>query len=183
MARAPAIDRSKLSPAQQQVHDDIQRRIPRPGPVRGPFAVLLQAPALADGAIRTYSALREAKLERRLVELMILIVARHHTAQYEWFAHEPRALEAGIAPEIVEAIRARRMPNFVHEDERVVYDTITELSVTRRLSQASYDRALALLGLERLVELIGGAGFYTMVALTINAFEVEVPESGRPLPD
>jgi 4-carboxymuconolactone decarboxylase len=183
MTRAPEIERDKLTTEQQKVHDDILRRIPRPAPVRGPFAVMLHAPAVADGAIRTYTAFRESKLERRLVELMILVVARHHGAQYEWSAHEPRALEAGIAPATVAAIRERRTPALVRDDEKLVYDTVTELNATKRLSQASYDRALALLGLEQLVELITGAGFYTMVALTINAFDISVPDGARPLPD
>ncbi len=182
MARAPALEPDKLTPEQKRVHDEIAKRIPH-GVVRGPFAVMLNAPALADGAIRAYTALREARLERRLVELMILVVARFHSAQYEWFAHGPRALEAGIAAATIEAIRERRTPALVREDEKLVYDVVTELLATRRLSAASYERAQALLGTERLVELIGGAGFYTMVALTINAFDVDVPEGARPLPD
>lgn len=182
MARAPALEPDKLTKEQKRVHDEIAKRIPH-GIVRGPFAVLLNAPALADGAIRTYTALREARLERRLVELMILVVGRFHSAQYEWFAHERRALEAGIDAETVEAIRQRRTPALVRDDEQLVYDVVTELLATRRLATASYARAQTLLGTERLVELIAGAGFYTMVALTINAFEIDVPEGGRPLPD
>jgi len=184
MARAPAIDIAKLSAEQKRVRDEIAKRIPRPGgEVRGPFAVMLHAPAVADGAIRTYTAFREAKIERRLFELMILVVARYHGAQYEWYAHGPRSIEAGIAPEVVEAIRNRRTPVLTGDDEKMVYDTVTELCVSRRLSQASYDRALAALGMECLVELIAGTGFYTMIALTLNAFDVPVPDGPRPLPD
>ena len=182
MPRSPALDPSKLTADQKRAYDEIAKRIPH-GVVRGPFAVLLNAPALADGAIRTYTSLREAKLDRRLVELMILIVGRFHSAQYERFAHGPRAVEAGLAPETVEAIRHRRTPALKREDEQLVYDVVGELMTTKRLSQGSYERALALLGMERLVELIAGAGFYTMVALTINAFDVEVPDGARPLPD
>lgn len=183
MARAPAIDREKLSEEQKRVYDEIARRIPRAGGVRGPFAVMLNAAAVADGAIRTYTAFREAKIERRLFELMILVVARYHGAQYEWYAHGPRSLEAGIAAETVEAIRNRRTPVLTRDDERMVYDVVTELCTTRKLSQASYDRALAALGLECLVELIVGTGFYTMIALTLNAFDVPVPDGAPPLPD
>jgi 4-carboxymuconolactone decarboxylase len=182
MARAPELEREKLSSEQKRVHDEIAKRIPH-GIVRGPFAVLLNAPALAEGALLAYSAIRAARLERRLVELMILIVARFHSAQYEWFAHGPRALEAGIAAETVEAIRQRRTPALAREDERMVYDVVSELLATRRLSAASFERAHALLGTERLVELIAGAGFYTMLALTINGFDVDVPEGARPLPE
>lgn len=71
---------------------------------------------------------------------------------------------------------------FAREDERVVYDTITELNEARTLSQPAYDRALAALGLDLLIELIAAAGFYTMVAMTLNAFDAPVPGGKRPLP-
>jgi 4-carboxymuconolactone decarboxylase len=182
MARAPTLDHEKLSDEQKRVYDEIARRIPRAGGVRGPFAVMLNAPAVADAAIRTYTAFREAKIERRLFELMILVVARYHGAQYEWHAHGTRALEAGIAGETIEAIRNRRTPILTRDDEKMVYDVVTELCVSRKLSQASFDRALKALGMECLVELITGAGFYTMIALTLNAFDVPVPEGDPPLP-
>jgi len=180
MARVPELEPENLSAEQKRVYAEIQNRV-RGGSVRGPFAVLLQAPHVADNAVRLYSAFRDAKLEKRLFELMILVVARNASAQFEWFAHAPRAIEAGISAETVEAIRHHRTPSLTREDEKLVYDTVLELSVQKRLSQASYDRALAALGMERLVELIAGAGFYTMIALTLNAFEVPVPGGEKPL--
>lgn len=83
---------------------------------------------------------------------------------------------------MVDAIRERREPKFAREDERLVYDTITELNEARTLSQAAYERALANLGLDLLIELITAAGFYTMVAMMLNAFEAPVPGGERPLP-
>ena len=77
---------------------------------------------------------------------MALIVARHWSAQYEWFVHEKNGLEAGLTPAVVDAIRTRCAPEFTREDERVVYDTITELNETHTLSQPAYDRALTALG-------------------------------------
>jgi 4-carboxymuconolactone decarboxylase len=180
MARSPDLAFETLTAEQKPVYDEIMGRIGGRA-VRGPFAVLLNAPAVADGAIRTYSAFRASKLERRLFELMILVVARHCRAHYEWFAHAPRALEAGISPETIEAIRTWRVPVLTRDDDKLVYDIVTELSTTRRLSQASYDRAQAALGVERLVELVAGAGFYTMIAMTINAFDVSPPDGARPL--
>jgi len=180
MARVPELEPEKLSAEQKRVYAEIQNRV-RGGTVRGPFAALLNAPNVADAAVRLYSAFRDAKLEKRLFELMILVVARNASAQFEWFAHAPRAIEAGISAEAVEAIRRHHTPNLTREDERLVYDTVLELSVQKRLSQASYDRALAALGMEQLVELIAGAGFYTMIALTLNAFDVPVPGGERPL--
>ena len=116
------------------------------------------------------------KLERRLLELMILVAARQATAQYAWFIHEPYALRFGISPEIVQAIRERRTPDFTRDDERLVYDVTMELNTTRTLSEASYQRGMALFGEEVMVELASAIGFYSMVAMTLNAFAVSVPD-------
>jgi protein-tyrosine-phosphatase len=82
---------------------------------------------------------------------------------------------------VVIAEKERWPPKFTREDERVVYDTITELNETHTLSGLAYDRALAALGLDLLIELIAAAGFYTMVAMTLNAFDAPVPGGKRPL--
>ena len=96
--------------------------------------------------------------------------------------HEKNGLEAGLTQPVVDAIRTRCVPEFAREEERVVYDTITELNETRALSAPAYDRALRALGLDLLIELIAAAGFYTMVAMTLNAFDAPVPGGKRPLP-
>jgi 4-carboxymuconolactone decarboxylase len=181
MTRSPDLDLDKLTAEQNQVWEEIKARLRRNTP-GGPFAVLMNAPKVAHGAITAYGAFRDGKIERRLFELMILVVARAFSAQFEWFAHAPRAVEAGIAPEVVEAIRARRVPVLTRDDEKMVYDVVTEMIATRTLSKPSYDRALAALGLEQTVELIAGTGFYVMIAMTLNAFDVSVPSGEKPLP-
>jgi len=181
MSRVPPVEVSRLSPEGKRIHDAIAG--PRGGMVGGPFAIWMHVPAIADTANQFGNALRlHGKLEKRLFELMVLLIARHWGAQYEWFAHEKAALEAGLARETVEAIRARRVPPTLREDERLIYDTVTELQTTRSLSQASYDRALAGLGLEMVIELVTAAGFYTVAAMMINVFDAPVPGGARPLP-
>ncbi len=180
MSRVPVLQVEDLTAEQKRIYDEIAR--PRGGVVRGPFPIWLRNPALADRANQFGNALRvHAKLEKRLFELMVLIIARHWSAQYEWFSHAKSALKAGLSPRIVEAVRDRRSPEFVREDERLVYEIITELVETRTLSQPSYDRVLAALGLDLLIELITAAGFYTMVAMMLNAFDAPVPNGERPL--
>jgi len=181
MPRTPDLDFAALGEEQKRVHDIIQKRL-RSMAVRGPFAVLLNAPKIAEGVITTYGAFRDGKIDKRLFELMILVVARTFSAQFEWFAHAPHAIETGISPETVAAIREHRAPVLTRDDEKMVYDVVTEMCASRTLSQASYDRALAILGLEQLVELIAGTGFYVMIALTLNAFDVAVPGGEKPLP-
>lgn len=170
-----------MTAEQKRVYQEIGGA--RGGLVRGPFVIWLRNPKVADLANQLGNSLRlRGKLDKRLFELMVLIVARHWSAQYEWFAHEKAALKAGIPQAVVDAIRERREPKFAREDERLVYDTITELNEARTLSQAAYERALAALGLDLLIELITAAGFYTMVAMMLNAFDSPVPGGEHPLP-
>jgi 4-carboxymuconolactone decarboxylase len=180
MARVPDVPPEEMTEDQKRVFQEIGGA--RGGVVRGPFAIWLRNPQLADQANQFGNAFRvTGKLNKRLFELMVLVVARYWSAQYEWFVHERNGLAAGLTQQTVDAIRTRSTPEFAREDERVVYDTITELNETRTLSQPTYDRALAALGLDLLIELIAAAGFYTMVAMTLNAFDAPVPGGHRPL--
>jgi 4-carboxymuconolactone decarboxylase len=179
MGRLPDMDEAKLSSEQLQIYDQIMAAR---GHVRGPFGVWLRNAELCENALKLQEMFASrVKLERRLVQLMILVAARLATAQYAWFIHEPHALKAGISPGIVEAIRERRTPEFSREDERLVYDITMELNATRSLSETNYRRGMAMLGEQAMVELVSAIGFYVMVAMTLNAFAVSVPAGKQPL--
>lgn len=168
-----------MSSEQQRLHEAIGGSR---GNVGGPFALWLRLPEVAAAANTFGNALRlEGKLDRRVFELVVLIVARHWGAQYEWYVHEPAALRAGLAPEIAAAIREGREPPFGRDDERAASALTTELLQTRTVSQATYDRTLAVFGLEFLIELITVIGFYTTAAMMINTFDSPVPGDARPL--
>jgi len=180
MGRLPDIDESKLSPEQRRIYEQIMRAR---GHMRGPFAVWLQNAELCENTLKLQEMFASrVKLERRLLELMILVAARLANARYAWFIHEPHALKFGIAPEIIQSIREWRTPEFNREDERFVYDVTLELNNTRSLSEESYKRGLGLLGEQAMVELVSAIGFYVMVAMTLNAFAVSVPDGKEPLP-
>ena len=152
------------------------------GHVRGPWAIALRLPEVARHAHELYERLSpNSKLGRRLLELMILVVARQWTSQFEWHTHEKYALEYGIPADAVDAIRHRRVPHFEREDEQLVYDTVTELSESKALSPKSYERARDFFGEDLLVELISAAGLYTMIAMLLNAFDAPVPDGTRRL--
>ena len=181
MSRLPPLTPDQLSPEQKRVHDEIAG--PRGGTVGGPFAVWLRIPRIADAANRLGNSLRlEGKLDRRLFELAILVIARHWSAQYEWFVHEKAALNAGLSPDVVEVVRHRHTPRFVRDDEQLVYDVVTELQETRTLGQASFDRAFDALGADLLIEFVSVIGFDTTASMMINAFDAPVPGGARPLP-
>jgi 4-carboxymuconolactone decarboxylase len=178
--RLPPLDPARFSPEQKRLHDAIAGV--RGGAVRGPFAVWLRTPAIAEAANRFGNAIRlDGKLDKALFELAILVVARHWGAQYEWYVHERHALDAGLARDIIEAIRDRRVPVFTDDKQKLIYDVVTELQQTRTLGDATYQSAVAALGEELLIELITAVGFYTVAAMMINAFAAPVPGGARPL--
>ena len=112
MPRLPELEETKLSPEQRKIYDEIKSVR---GQVRGPFAVWLRNPELAEYTLKLQDLFASrVQLERRLVQLMILISARLATAQFAWFVHAPHALKLGITPDIVEAIRERRTPGLRH---------------------------------------------------------------------
>lgn len=180
MSRLPEIDPATLSPLAREIYDEIAQD--HRGHVRGPWPIELRVPETAKAYHDLYRRLcAHPNIGRRLFELMILVVARHYTAQFEWFAHERQALENGISPAVIEEIRHRRVPTFEKDDERIVYETTRELMEQHRLADATYARALELLSEEGIVELIVGAGTYVSIALQLNAFDIRIPADVRPL--
>ena len=179
MPRLPPVDRTALTPKHQAAYDEILRVR---GQVRGPFAIWLTSPELCERALSLQDWFpKHARLDRRLLELMILVMARSATAQFAWFVHEPHAVRLGVSQAVIDAIRERRTPDFDKEDERLVYDISHELDATRTLSKTTYDRGIAMLGAEAMVELVSAVGFYVMVAMTLNTFEAPVPGGKLPL--
>jgi 4-carboxymuconolactone decarboxylase len=180
LPRLPDLDPAALTPEQKRVYDVVAAA--HTGHVRGPWAIALRIPEVLDHSHELYERLcRNTKLGLRLFELMVLVVARHWTSQFEWHTHEKYALEGGITPQAIDAIRLRRTPVFEREDEQLVYDVVTELSESKTLSAQTYERAYAFFGEELLVELIAATGLYTMVAMMLNAFDAPIPEGARRL--
>ena len=179
MARLDPLKFEDLTSEQKLLHAELGRTRKR---VSGPFAIWLRTPNLANTANQLALALREnGKLEKRLFELIVLLVVRYWSAQYAWSAHEPNAIAAGLAPDVIAAIRERRRPDFKRVDERVIYEAVNELLESKELSTASYERVLAQFGLELTIEIITVAGFYGMVATVLKGFDVPTPTGDRPL--
>jgi 4-carboxymuconolactone decarboxylase len=91
--------------------------------------------------------------------------------------HKREGLKAGLDPAVVAAIAARQEPILADDRERAVYAVARTLIGTTRLPQALHDQATAVLGERGLVELVALLGYYSMVALTLNAFEIGLPDA------
>ena len=178
MARIPDIDPATLTPEQKRIHDEIVSG-PR-GKVEGPLRVWLTSPGLADraqalGAFCRYGT----SLEQRLSELAILVTGAYWRAGFEWHVHAPIAIKAGLDSAAVEAIRTGQEPTLAREDERAVYAFARELLTTRRVSDKTYETAEKALGRLAVVDLVGVLGYYGLISMTINAFEVPLPPGSK----
>jgi 4-carboxymuconolactone decarboxylase len=151
------------------------------GVVPTPMIAWIRNAELARRAQRLGELLRyRTELEPKLSELAILVCARHWTSHVEWTAHKREGLKAGLRPEIVEAIAGRRPPPFDSRQEALIFETAGVLLAHGRIEPDLYEAARDELGELKLVELVALVGYYSLVALTLNAFELGLPEKLAP---
>ena len=182
MTRMLPIPPDRMTAEQRRVHDQIVAG-PR-GYVAGPFAVLLRSPEVADRVQELGAFLRfHISLAPRLKELAILMVARLWSCQYEWRAHELHARKSDLDPALIEAIRLGRLPIFNDGEEEAVHDLTQALVRDHVVGDAVYGRCVESFGEATVVELVTLIGYYALIAQTINAFEVALPDGVEaPLP-
>jgi 4-carboxymuconolactone decarboxylase len=179
--RLPPLTEEQMTAEQHAAAAEISSG-PR-GAVIGPFAPLLRSPELMTRLQKVGEYLRfESPLDRRLFEMTILWVARWWDQQFEWTFHHPLALEAGLDPAIADAIAEDRRPDGMDAPAAAVWDLLDELYRTRRVSDATYARAVAELGEVGVVEVVATAGYYTTLATVMNTARTPAP-GGPLLPD
>lgn len=179
MTRITELRLDQMTPAQRAVHDAIASG-PRKG-VRGPLAVWLHRPELAAPAQALGRYCRyESSLAPRISELAILVLARIWGSEYEWHVHKSHALDAGVRAEVIEAIRRRAPPAFDHPAEAAVHAFLGELHRDRQVSDPVYAEAVAQLGEAGVVDLVALAGYYTLISMTINVFQIALPAGALP---
>jgi 4-carboxymuconolactone decarboxylase len=152
------------------------------GNLAGPFLAWIASPELAEHAQRLGAFCRyRTGLPLRLSELAILVTAALWRAQAEWQIHYPIAIEAGVSPEIAEALLRARRPDFIDADEALIYDFAIELYDAKRVSDATFGKAVQRFGHETTVNLVGLLGYYALVAMTLNVFAMRAGDD-QPLP-
>jgi 4-carboxymuconolactone decarboxylase len=151
------------------------------GRMPAPLRAWLHSPELGRRAQRLGEFVRfDTILGPKLSELAVLVTARFWTSHYEWFIHRRQALEAGLDPAVIEAVARRQTPSFDDPAAKAVYDYAIALHHTHTAPETVHAAALEALGDQGVVELVGILGYYTLVAMTLNAFEIGPPE-GEPL--
>lgn len=184
MARVPALSRDNIPEDQRAAFDEmVQQR--GEVPKLGPGSVMLNAPEVAQRALGLAQYLRtDTTLAPRIRELGMLVAARENDCQFIWHAHAPVGRKVGLKDEVVDALRDNKEIPSLAPDEAALIDYGQEFFRTRRVSQKTFDAALAQFGVLGLTELTNLMGCYSMLAFNVNAFGVELPTDSpeRPLP-
>jgi 4-carboxymuconolactone decarboxylase len=151
------------------------------GGASGPFNVFLRSPEMGDIAQQLGAQIRfHSSLPRRLNEMAILIVARAWTSQYEWYAHKRLALQAGLKPEVLDAIAAGKRPADMQPDEQALYTFETEVLERHEVGDATFKTAVDALGERGVVDLVGVMGYYHLVSMALNVDRYPLPDGARP---
>ncbi|MGF1650330.1 MAG: carboxymuconolactone decarboxylase family protein [Hyphomicrobiaceae bacterium] len=184
MGRQPTFDVKALTPEQQRIHDEMVAG-PR-GTVPAPQQIWLNNPDFCDVAHKLGEYCRyRTSFPTHLSEIAILCVGQHWRSDYEWWAHARIAREAGVPDSIIEALRRGEEPDFSNYDPKgsIIVRAVREMLTTKRLSELTFREAEATLGRTGLVDLVGIAGYYCLISLTLNVFEVKTPDASRPFFD
>ena len=173
--RIPLLDVEDMNAEQRRLHDSVVSG-PR-GQMIGPLRAAIHSPELASAWSTLGELLRyRTCLPPRLNELAIIVTGRRWTAQVEWWVHARAAVVAGVRQEIVDAIAALESPDFDDDAELEVYEFARALQQTGRVPADTYDAVLSRWGARGVVELTAVIGYYTMVAQTLNAHQLPLPE-------
>ncbi len=179
MSRIPILTPDLMTADQKRIHDAVVSG-PR-GMLVGPLRAAIHRPELADKWQQFGELLRyRTSLPARLSELAILVTARHWDCQVEWHLHERDAIRANLEMPIIDAIRLDQRPADMDAETAAVHDFAVELLRDRFVSDGTYQMVLARWDVVGVVELTAIVGYYSMVAMTLNAHELPLPEGIAP---
>lgn len=184
--RLPLLPPAALTPGQKTLYEDmvgviennfgdlIARR--NDGALIGPFNAWLHFPQFGEPAWAFNRALWErSALPANLHQLVILVTAAKFGARYEIYGHEYFAARAGLADSTIASIVAGERPDGMCQDERVTYDMAAALNRGGPLAETTYRAVLDRLGESALAEIVFLVGCFSMVGVTLNAFDASVP--------
>lgn len=171
---------SQLTPEQKAITERMTS-----GPakrVAGPWNAFLRDPALGDILEKLSRYVRfQTMFSEQLYEFVVLIAARHLSAQYPWSVHKPAALRNGISSAVIDQIEAGKKPAGLTGEQSDVHDFCVELLRERDVSDATYQRMLARFGEPGIVQMNALLGYYGLISHMMFVDRFPPQEGGIPL--
>lgn len=198
MTRLPLLSSGSLNAAQRKIYDAVtqgpRRQNTRPGAsfdldtpagLPGPFNALLYSPHIGNLVQELGAGLRYSNsLPNNLLEIAVIMVGKHWQSQFEFWAHARLAAAAGVSRDVIEAIRTGNDPHFDKPEEQQIYVFAKEFLATKRVSDKTYADTREFIGEQGLADLVMLMGYYCLVCLILNGFQVPLPEGQiNPFPE
>ena len=178
--RMPPIPADKMTDAQKKAAAELAAG-PR-GAFRGPFVPLVRSPELMSRVQKVGEYLRySSSLPQKLVEMTVLMTARRWTQQYEWNAHYPLALKAGLKKDVADAIAEGRHPAGMAEDEEIAYNFTTELNQNGSVSDPTYAHAVGTFKEQGVIDLIAVNGYYSLLGMVMGVARTPLAPGDTPM--
>jgi 4-carboxymuconolactone decarboxylase len=188
--RLPLMSPSALNSDQRRLYDDMRKGIETnfkgftaiddSGRLIGPWNPWLHFSKFGGPVWELVKSLSSSpKLPRPVREIAILVTGAHFHSAYEIYAHVLVAELRGITDDKIATIIAGQRPGDLTREEAVAYDLASALVSGGVLPALTYRQAVALFGEEATAEFIYLVGLYCMVSVTLNGFDVPLPEIGE----
>jgi 4-carboxymuconolactone decarboxylase len=176
----PVSDKSQVAPEDQDVVDAVLQVF---GVLRGPHSILLHSPRLDKPALELGNYFRyNSIVQSPEKELAIITAAREKDCLYVWAAQVGAGRRGGLREEAIAVVKERRDVSELEPHEAEIVSYVRQLFRNNRVDQASFDALMQRYGAQWLIEMTTVVGYYGMLAGVVNAFEVDPPPDGDPLP-
>ena len=146
------------------------------GALLGPFNPMVHFPQYGNAAWGLNVALSEhSTLPKPVHELVILVTGARFSARYELYAHEAVGEQAGLSKSKIASLASGGRPGDLTDEEAVAFDTASVLARGAQLPESTYQAAAAAFGEQGTAELIYLVGFYCLISVLLNGYDVGVP--------
>lgn len=172
--RFPELQPGQMTADQKAMYDSIMAS-PRHS-IEGPFNAWLRSPVVGERLGKVGEYLRfSTTIPHHLNEFAILITAVEWKAGFEWYAHYPLAIKAGLEPGVAKDLQEGKRPANMTPDETLIYDFATQLQHEHAVADGVYDAAVKRFGEQGVVDLTALLGYYSLVSMTLNVAQVQPP--------
>jgi 4-carboxymuconolactone decarboxylase len=180
LSRLPPVQRADLDAEGQRIWDALagaSKAIPR----TGPSAVTMHSPKAAEPIFALNQVLRKTVAGSRYFELAALVAAREFDQQYEWSAHEPAGLKAGLEPSVIDAVKYNRDLAGLPEKDATVIRLGRALFRDHKVSSDLWAKMEQHFGRQGAVEVTMIMADYAMAGFILTAVDQQLPPDRKPL--
>ena|SRR6185295_14763007 len=180
LARLPYVTRQDVGDAGQKLADIFARNGKPTDPITGPLAFASYNVPVANALLDLHDgAVGKGSLNAHVRELAILVACRETNYNLEWNGHEPAAVKAGVDAKAIDAVRTGGALTGLDDADAAVIRFGRELIGDRKMSSATFAKAVQLYGKNGAMDLVAVMSTYAVSGFYAIAVD-EHPPAGKP---